>query len=74
MRFVSAPAPDPNACPLCGQPNRCAMELERETGVKQSPCWCTQVAFSAELLSRIPPGSRSVACICPDCARRAAHK
>ena len=73
MRFVSAPAPDPSACPLCGQPNRCAMELEHETGVKQSPCWCTQVDFSAELLSRIPPESRSVACICPDCARRAAQ-
>jgi hypothetical protein len=49
------------------------MELERNTGVEQSPCWCTRVDFSAELLSRIPPGSRSVACICPDCARRAAQ-
>jgi hypothetical protein len=49
------------------------MELERETGVKQGPCWCTQVDFSAELLARVPAESRSLACICPDCARRAAQ-
>jgi hypothetical protein len=48
------------------------MELERETGVKQGPCWCTQVDFSAELLSRLPSESRNLACICPECARRAA--
>ncbi len=35
---MPAPAPDqteidPRQCPLCGQPNRCANEVERETGV-----------------------------------------
>ena len=33
---VALPA-DPNHCPLCGQPNECAMEMERTTGVKQPP-------------------------------------
>ncbi|HET8746582.1 MAG TPA: cysteine-rich CWC family protein [Ramlibacter sp.] len=59
----------PNLCPLCGQPNRCAMELERETGVRQPACWCTQVDFGAELLARVPPEAQRRACICPACAR-----
>jgi hypothetical protein len=59
---------DASACPLCGQANRCAMEVERETGVKQPPCWCTRVDFSAELLARIPEASRRKACVCQACA------
>ena len=43
---VALPA-DPNHCPLCGQPNECAMEIERATGVKQPPCWC-QACSQAE--------------------------
>lgn len=58
---------DPSLCPLCGQPNRCAMEVERDTGVKQPPCWCTQVDFSQELLGRVPPALRGTACICGAC-------
>jgi hypothetical protein len=57
-------------CPLCGEPNRCANEVERATGVKQDACWCTQVDFSAELLARVPPEAQRLACICPACARR----
>lgn len=65
----SAVAIDPTLCPLCGQGNRCAMEVERETGQKQPPCWCTQVDFSAGLLARIPDEARRKACICEACAR-----
>jgi hypothetical protein len=61
-----------NLCPLCGQPNRCAMEIQRETGEPQPPCWCTQVDFSAELLARVPPAQRRRACICASCAQEAA--
>lgn len=61
---------DATTCPLCGKPNRCAMEVERETGRKQPPCWCTGVDFSAGLLERIPAESRGKACICADCARQ----
>ncbi|MDE2416811.1 MAG: cysteine-rich CWC family protein [Burkholderiales bacterium] len=60
---------DPGACPLCGQANQCAMELERATGVKQTACWCTQVTMGAELLSGIPADAVGKACICPSCAR-----
>ena len=58
----------PTLCPLCGGPNRCAMEVERETGVQQGPCWCTRVDFSAGLLARVPPQTQRKACICAVCA------
>jgi hypothetical protein len=44
------------------------MEVERETGQKQPPCWCTQASFSADLLARIPDAQRNQACICARCA------
>jgi hypothetical protein len=58
---------NPSLCPLCGQPNRCAMEVEKETGVKQPPCWCTRVDFSADLLARVPAEAKEKACICAAC-------
>jgi hypothetical protein len=61
--------PDPSRCPLCGRPNLCAMEVERQTGVKQPPCWCTGLDFSAELLGQLPPEARGKACICAACAK-----
>jgi len=69
---VPLAAPTPTTCPLCGQVNRCALELERETGLPQGPCWCTQADFGAELLARVPAEARDRACICPNCARGAA--
>lgn len=69
----SLPAPKPEVCPLCGQGNQCAMELERTTGQKQPPCWCTQVNFSAELLARVPAADQGKACICAACAARSLH-
>ncbi len=65
---------DATRCPLCGQPNRCAMEAERESGAKQPPCWCTQVDFSHELLGGLPPEARGIACICRACSTAAAPK
>jgi len=46
------------------------MELERASGVKQPPCWCTQVDFNREVLEAIPQGARGLACICRACATR----
>ena len=62
------PQVDPSRCPLCGQPNQCAMEVERATGAKQPPCWCTGLDFSGELLEKLPAESRGKACICNACA------
>ena len=66
--MTAAPATDPSRCPLCGAANGCAMEAERASGQPQPPCWCTQVAFEADLLARVPADARRLACICPACA------
>jgi len=63
-----APEIDPARCPLCGEPNRCAMEIERATGQKQGPCWCVSATFSPELLERVPAAGAGQACICARCA------
>ena len=63
---------DATRCPLCGRSNRCAMEVQRETGQAQPPCWCTQAAFSRELLARVPEALRGQACICAACAAQSA--
>ena len=60
-----------NKCPLCGYVNQCAMEIERETGLKQAPCWCTGVKFDADMLARMPAEKRNLACICEKCAQSA---
>ena len=69
MPFVPTTAIDPVLCPLCGRPNLCAMEIQRATGEAQPPCWCTQLAFDAELLARVPDEAQRRACICAACAR-----
>lgn len=61
--------PDPGHCPLCGQVNECALVIERATGVKQPPCWCSQAKFEAALLSRIPEHALGKACLCQACAQ-----
>lgn len=68
MSAAPPTSPDPTLCPLCGQANRCANEIERATGVKQEACWCTQVDFGADLLARVPEPARRLACICARCA------
>ena len=80
MTVASGPAgalgasalPDPSRCPLCGEANRCAMEIENQTGLAQPPCWCTTATFSAGLLQQIEPQARGVACVCANCCRLAA--
>lgn len=64
----TATPPDPSRCPLCGESNRCAMEIERETGQAQPACWCMEAEFSETLLARVPEGQRRTACICARCA------
>jgi hypothetical protein len=46
------------------------MEVESATGLKQPPCWCTQVDFNRNLLERLPAEARGLACICQACAAR----
>jgi Cysteine-rich CWC len=44
------------------------MELERETGRPQPPCWCTQADFDPQALRALPEEARGRACICHGCA------
>ena len=71
MHAAASTSVDPRACPLCGKGNQCAMEMEKATGQKQPPCWCTGAAFGADLLARVPDYLRNQACICAACASAA---
>lgn len=64
---------NPSQCPLCGQDNRCAMELERRSGQPQPPCWCTQQDMHPDALARLPPQARNLACLCQRCATSPTH-
>jgi hypothetical protein len=68
-RVTHATALDPTRCPLCGQANECANQVELATGVKQSSCWCTQLTFDPVLFDRLPEAARRKICICPACQR-----
>jgi Cysteine-rich CWC len=57
-------------CPLCGNANQCAMEIEKETGIKQAACWCVGMDFSADLLAQVPVFAQGQACICAACAAK----
>jgi hypothetical protein len=69
-RMNTNPAVDPARCPLCGGPNRCAMVA----GQTEEPCWCTKVTLTTEMLERIAPSQRGVACICAECAAALARE
>lgn len=59
--------PSAGLCPICGQPNLCAMEAARITGIMSEPCWCSKVAFSKSVLDRIPAEATNTACVCESC-------
>ncbi|MDP3251008.1 MAG: cysteine-rich CWC family protein [Hydrogenophaga sp.] len=71
---TTPPAFDPTRCPLCGNDNRCAMEIERETGEAQPPCWCVSATFPPGLLDTLPEAARGQACLCSSCVAAAALK
>ena len=59
---------DPARCPLCGEPNACALAADGSA----SACWCAAESFDAALLARLPAESAGRACICRRCQRAAA--
>ena len=62
---------DPSCCPLCGQPNQCAMRQAQATGQIPAPCWCMTEKFSDDLLARVPQAAQNRACICQRCVLEA---
>ena len=65
-----APGPEPARCPLCGEPNFCAM-AGAAPGEPLPECWCRAGPFPPELLASVPERSRRQACICQSCLQRA---
>ncbi|MGH7516097.1 MAG: cysteine-rich CWC family protein [Gemmatimonadales bacterium] len=63
MPELSSATTDDHTCPLCGQPNGCAMAQGRSVSV----CWCTAVRVRREQLEPIPEEHRGVRCLCPAC-------
>lgn len=51
-------------CPLCGGANECAAA---SSGSFDTPCWCRDATFNAELIARVPEPQRGPACICRQC-------
>ena len=68
---MDSPAPTParldHLCPICGQPNACAMAAQ---GGSQQPCWCVTATFSSEVMALVPALDRGRRCICAACAAR----
>lgn len=62
------PDVSPTLCPICRQPNGCAMAGDGSSG---SDCWCRQVAFPAAVLAAVPDEAKGRACICRRCAEGA---
>ncbi|MGH6648655.1 cysteine-rich CWC family protein [Aquabacterium sp.] len=65
QRYATTTMTSPDACPLCGGPNACAVSAGGST---DAPCWCRSAVFSEELLARVPSAQRGLACICARCA------
>lgn len=59
------PEIDASLCPLCNQPNACAMAA----GLRAADCWCMAAPVSRAALDRVPQEQRGKRCICPRCAR-----
>jgi len=57
--------PQACTCPVCGQPNGCAVAQTRRFDVA---CWCREVRIDPTVLARIPPEKRGQACVCRACA------
>ncbi|MFN7857241.1 MAG: cysteine-rich CWC family protein [Acidovorax sp.] len=54
---------NPALCPLCHQPNGCAMAA----GLAPQACWCMRVTLSDQALAALPARDVGVRCICRHC-------
>nr|WP_145551692.1 cysteine-rich CWC family protein [Variovorax boronicumulans] len=60
------PVPDARTCPLCGQANACVMASG--DAARAADCWCMRASIGPEVLARVPPDARGLACVCARCA------
>ena len=53
---------DASICPLCGEPNGCAIVEGK------SECWCFTATVPEAVVARVPDDDRNRRCICQRCA------
>jgi Uncharacterized protein conserved in bacteria (DUF2237) len=41
---------DPTRCPICHEPDVCAMEMAKATGSKPERCWCMDGVFTPTVM------------------------
>ncbi len=59
---------DPGSCPLCAQPNHCAMATNG-CSTAGTACWCADVTIARAVLEKVPADAVGRACVCADCAK-----
>jgi hypothetical protein len=59
---------DPTRCPICGEPNVCAMEMAKVTGSKPKLCWCMDAVFTPAAMDQVTDAAKDKACVCAKCA------
>ncbi|MFZ2302878.1 MAG: cysteine-rich CWC family protein [Gallionella sp.] len=52
-------------CPLCGNPNECALA---QSGNIEAPCWCHGVEIDPAIIAEVPEAQRNKTCLCQRCA------
>lgn len=55
---------DSTRCPLCGDPNQCAVAAGRSA----ETCWCMTATIDPDVVASIPEEAQGTVCICPRCA------
>ncbi|MBT3190143.1 MAG: cysteine-rich CWC family protein [Anaerolineae bacterium] len=64
--LVDNTPPNTAVCPLCGEPNQCAVAADPNA----TECWCESVIFPEELLEKVPKDAVRKTCICQKCLER----
>ena len=59
---------DPTRCPICHEPNNCAMEMAKANGKEPERCWCMDAIFTPAVMGQVPDSAKGKACICDRCA------
>lgn len=65
---------DPTRCPICGEPNVCAMEKAKVTGSKPERCWCMDAVFTPAVMDQVPDAAKGKACVCANCVESIENK
>ena len=58
---------DPTRCPICTEPNVCAMEKAKASVTQPERCWCMDAVFTTEVMDQVPDVAKGKACICAQC-------